>query len=219
MLFFPGLLPTGKIDSQLLTIRDGFVNMYVLKASTKLICIDTGWRSKHMLREFNTLQLDIQEVAAVFLTHLHWDHARCTGIFPNAEIYVSEKTITSFSNRKPRSKRPWIQVQDDQQISVSGLQVRFINTPGHTADSVSFLVGGKLLFTGDCLRLCEGEALPFYSCFNKVNTLLAGSARRLANLKGVESLLTAHTGITNNTDRAFAKWREHATAKKRSVTR
>lgn len=216
MLFFPGLLSTGEVTPQLLTIRDVFVNMYIIKTATKLVCIDTGWRPNHILREFNTLQLDIKEVSAVFLTHQHWDHARCTEIFAHAEIYVGEKVITAGSNKKKQS-RPWITVQDNQQITVSGLQIRSINTPGHTKDSVSFLVNDNLLFTGDCLRLKQGKVLPFHACFNNDNKIITRSIRKLANIPDVGSLLTAHTGLTNNTDLAFSQWRYHSTDKEERI--
>jgi glyoxylase-like metal-dependent hydrolase (beta-lactamase superfamily II) len=99
-------------------------------------------------------------------------------------------------------------VRDGQTLDVAGATVKVIGTPGHTPGSVSYLLEGRFLFTGDTLRLRRGEVLPFLPCFNSDQRALDRSIRRLARLDGTEWLMTAHSGATGNWDKAFRRWRE-----------
>ena len=92
-LFFPGLLDTGPVFGPVQAIRDGFMNLYVLKAEGGLICFDAGWRSATVSSGFEALGLNLRDVVAVFLTHLHWDHARSVGLFRNAEVFVGKHEL------------------------------------------------------------------------------------------------------------------------------
>lgn len=207
MLFLPNLLETGPVNSKIMALRDGLVNMYIIKTSADLVCIDTGWRSSRVRKGFNALNLNIRDVTAVFLTHLHWDHAGCAGLFPDATIFVGEHEAPALFVKRQKSSPHWANVRDNQEIMVSGLSVRIVNTPGHTAGSVSVLVDEKFLFTGDGLRLRHGKALSFLSCFNKDQNTHIRSIRRLSGINGVECLLTGHSGVSENLDLAFSRWR------------
>ena len=50
-----------------------------------------------------------------------------------------------------------IRVKDEDTIDLEGLLITFITTPGHTADSISVILPGKIL-TGDALFLDDGGA-------------------------------------------------------------
>ena len=54
-LFFPGLLDTGPVFGPVQAVRDGFMNLYVLKATGGLVCFDAGWRSATIARGFEAL--------------------------------------------------------------------------------------------------------------------------------------------------------------------
>jgi glyoxylase-like metal-dependent hydrolase (beta-lactamase superfamily II) len=205
-LFCPGLLETGPVSETLLVIRDGWVNFFVVKAPGGLLCIDTGWRATNVSRSFERLSLDIQEVKVVFLTHLHWDHARCLSLFKQAELYVGEHEQPHFFMRQRVVEQSFRRLYDGQMLSVCGLDVRVIATPGHTPGSVSYLVGNSLLFTGDTLRLRQGSVAPSPSCFNQDGDVLKASLRKLASVQGVDCLLTAHSGFSKKPAEAFAPW-------------
>lgn len=205
-LFCPGLLETGPVSETLLAIRDCWVNFFVVKAPGGLLCVDTGWRAANVSRSFERLGLDILEVKAVFLTHLHWDHARCLSLFKQAEIYVGEHEQPHFFMKKALAAQPIQRMQDGQTLSVCSCDIRALATPGHTPGSVSYLVGNSLLFTGDTLRLKHGRVVPSPSCFNQDGRTLEASLRKLSGVKGVECLLTAHSGTSNKPVEAFAPW-------------
>src|SRR6266571_888062 len=152
-LFFPGLLNTGPVCDRLLAVRDGFVNLYVLHGPDGIVCIDAGWRPAGVTLGFETLGLDTRDVSAIFLTHGHWDHARCLRLYPNAEVFVGEHEDVSSLARWRNPTQSLVALRDGQIVTAAGLTVRSIRTPGHTPGSVSYLVGERLLFVGDTLRL------------------------------------------------------------------
>jgi hydroxyacylglutathione hydrolase len=207
-LFFPGLLDTGPVCGPVRTIRDGFMNLYVLKAADGLVCFDAGWRTAMVARGFEALGLNPQDVVAVFLTHLHWDHARSAGLFRNAEVFVGEHEVPAQAPKWLNPVRGLTGVTEGQMLQAAGISVRVVETPGHTSGSVSYLAGDRFLFSGDAIRLRRGEVFPFPFWFNQDSRALARSVRKLAGLDGIEYLLTAHTGFTADPAHAFRRWRE-----------
>jgi glyoxylase-like metal-dependent hydrolase (beta-lactamase superfamily II) len=210
--FFPGLLDSGVLSDELLAIRDGPVDLFVVRAATGLVCVDAGWRPAVVARGFAALGLAPQEVRAVFITHLHWDHARGLGLFPQAQVFVGAPEVSSVFGPRPDPARPWLRLGDGQTVTVAGIPVQAIATPGHTAGSTAYLIAGRLLFSGDTLRLRHGKALPFYTCFNRDTAALRRSLRKLAGLAGIEHLLSAHSGATREVAAAFAGWRDPSPA-------
>ena len=206
-MFFPGILDTGLVCDRLFAIRDGIVNMYIVSAPKGLVCFDAGFRRACVTRGFKTLELEPKKVAAVFLTHSHWDHARGVRLFPDSEAYMGELEHPSRLLNPLQSTRPWTKLSDGQTVEAAGLSVRVVSTPGHTAGSVSYVVENRLLFTGDTLRLRRGEVLPFLRCFNSDGQAMVQSIESLAGLKGIEWLLTGHTGATRDVAAAFRRWR------------
>lgn len=199
----PGLLPTGPVCDGVQAICDGIVNLYVVQAPKGLICFDAGWSDGRVRQGFRQLGLDTRDVAAVFATHLDWDHVRCAGLYENARLFAGAAELAS---RKPDG-RAWTGLADGETVTVAGLTARAIATPGHTAGSVSYLAGEGLLFTGDALRLRNGTALPFFSFFNRDATHIEDSLRKLAALPGLRRVLTAHSGASDSPDTALLAWR------------
>lgn len=203
-LLCPGLLESGALSDSLLAIRDGFVNLYVARSAAGLVCIDAGWRPAAVGREFAKLGLAPQEVRAVFLTHRHWDHARGLALYPQAQVFVGSRE----RRQRPVPMSAWQPLADGQTVVAAGIQVQAVATPGHTLGSISYVVAGTLLFTGDTLRLRHGRALPFHACCNRDGQALRASLRRLAGLVGIERLYSAHSGATREVAAAFAGWRD-----------
>ena len=209
-LFFPGLLDTGPVFGPIQAVRDGFMNLYVLKAAGGLICFDAGWRPAMVARGFGALGLNPRDVVAVFLTHLHWDHARSTGLFRNAEVFVGKHEIPEKVPKWLKPVKRLTGVTEGQRLTAAGMSIRVLETPGHTSGSVSYLAGERFLFSGDIIRLRQDEAFPFPFWFNRDNRALAQSVRKLAGLNGIECLLTGHNGFTADVTHAFRRWRESA---------
>jgi glyoxylase-like metal-dependent hydrolase (beta-lactamase superfamily II) len=209
-LLFPGLLDTGPVCGPVMTVRDGFMNLYVLKTATELICFDAGWRKAVVASGFEALGLNPEDVTAVFLTHLHLDHARSVSLFRNAVVFVGKNEIPVHIPKWLKPVRKLTGLADEQMLTVAGISIRILETPGHTSGSVSYLAGERFLFSGDAIRLRQGEAATFPFCFNEDGRAMARSIHKLAGLDGIECLLTAHNGVTADVAHAFRRWRKRA---------
>lgn len=82
-------------------------------------------------------------VALVLVTHHHHDHT-------DAVDAIHARTGAPVRAVSPDWCRAADPLTDGEAIDVEGLSLSVVATPGHTADSVSFVVGGdKALLTGD----------------------------------------------------------------------
>lgn len=86
-------------------------------------------------------------VKLVLNTHGHWDHTA-----GNAEVVRRTGAKVAAHHLAPGAKD--IPLGDGEILRIGGTEIRVLHTPGHTPDSVCFLVGGALL-TGDTLFIGE----------------------------------------------------------------
>lgn len=108
---------------------------------------------------------DNSVVRGVFLTHTHFDHLYGINIlydrFPELEVYVAESGVEAlYSAKKNLSKyhespleykgSKVIPLRDGQTVCLyPDVELLAIAVPGHTPDSMAFLVESQYLFTGD----------------------------------------------------------------------
>lgn len=82
------------------------------------------------------------EVRAIVLTHHHLDHAEAAGAWAvdhGCEVLARSPTLASAGRV----------LADGSPIEVAGLEVRVLDTPGHTADHVALRLGSGAVLTGD----------------------------------------------------------------------
>jgi len=83
------------------------------------------------------------DVAVVLLTHHHFDHAEAAREF-------AERVGCGVRALDPEYRLGSEGLGDGDAVEVDGLEVRVVGTPGHTADSLSFLVAAEgAVLTGD----------------------------------------------------------------------
>jgi glyoxylase-like metal-dependent hydrolase (beta-lactamase superfamily II) len=194
-------------------IQDSSVNMFLIKGDDQYIAIDAGNSVDHIRQELDKLNINAEEVAAVFLTHTDADHTAALSLFGNATIYISKAEEQMIDGRTPRfvfvhnsfEYEPKL-VKDGQVVNVSGLKVQGILTPGHTPGAMSFLIDDKYLFVGDSMSLEDGKINLFNEFFNMDSETQRASLKKLADLSGVEYLFTAHYGVTDDYAKAFSAW-------------
>lgn len=111
------------------------------------------------------------EVAAIFLTHGHFDHimgvnelrdlAGCKVYASKYEENLLASADLNVSNEIGRSYtvKADVLLEDGQEVEVCGIKVKMISTPGHTEGSCcyyleqeGFLIAGDTLFAGSCGR-------------------------------------------------------------------
>lgn len=102
--------------------------VYLLRLD-KNILIDTSTKENRdeLLADLQELNLKPKDINIILLTHQHWDHNGNLNLFEKAKIYDS-KNIKELPIKN----------------------IRIIETPGHTSDSLCFLYQ-DILFSGDTL--------------------------------------------------------------------
>ncbi len=129
-------------------------NAYVLR-SEKIAVIDPGGDADFILNALKNQ--GIQNVDAVLLTHLHYDHA----VAANAIAETFGAPLLVHRDEYEFSRKFWYDglyasvsnpqfVVDGEVIKIGDYKLKVMHTPGHTPGSVCFYEARKgLLFSGD----------------------------------------------------------------------
>jgi glyoxylase-like metal-dependent hydrolase (beta-lactamase superfamily II) len=112
--------------------------------------------------------LQKEDIDYVFLTHSHIDHYRNTGIFANA------KTLEFFGLWSGNSNVDWREKFSDD--------IKIIKTPGHSNDSLTFLVKSDLGIVAICGDVFWKENFPDYDEYAVDQEVLKESRKTLLSL-------------------------------------
>ena len=88
-------------------------------------------------------ELDLRLVKVVD-THIHADHVSAMGALRDAT-----RCVTVMGEQSP-AEVVSMRVRDNDALTIEGLSLTALHTPGHTAESYSFLMDDRV-FTGDTL--------------------------------------------------------------------
>ena len=147
------------------------------------------------------------KAAHVLLTHCHFDHTMGVPALQSqgAKVWCGEKEKALFGSGADLYDyfgAPYVPFEiegtfaDNQQITLCGLKVTALHTPGHTAGGVSYLIeadGQKALFTGDAL-FCGSIGRTDFPTGNVGE--LRSSLRRLKALEGDMPVHAGHEECT-----------------------
>jgi hydroxyacylglutathione hydrolase len=205
------LLETQEVIKGIFAVKDVYVNVYLIKRGENYIAIDAGSDKKTVTLELNRLNINVDRVSSLFLTHSDFDHTGGIELFKNAQIYLPEaeeqmingKNVRLLFFFKNKLNREYKLIKDGEVIDIEGFSIRCIATPGHTPGSVCYLVDGRYLFAGDNFSLKDGKAGLFNDFFNMDSRTQKKSLFRLKELKGVEYIFTGHYGFSADFDKAF----------------
>jgi ribonuclease/clavin/mitogillin len=152
-------------------------NAYLIANGGSAVLVDagSGINSEQILSNIKAVGIDPATISVVLNTHSHWDHARgdhdmhgllgCSiGMHEAGKTVLTEQRwqshlVTKTGFAPPPAVTADVTVHDGDVFEIGDLQLRAVYTPGHTDDSVSYLLeenGRRLLFTGDML-LGDGE--------------------------------------------------------------
>jgi hydroxyacylglutathione hydrolase len=122
----------------------GFSNSYLIGSDDgqEAILIDPGVFDVQLLRTVEGNKLTLRRI---LVTHSHSAHIH--GIKTILKVY----DVDVYSNQPSVLDFAAHHIQDGETLSFDSLTVRVLETPGHSIDSLCFLIDG-LLFTGDTLN-------------------------------------------------------------------
>ncbi len=203
-----GMTPaeTGKIDDTAFSIRDSFVNAFVFRGKTGYLMVDAGMNETTVKEGLARLNIRPEQISALLLTHTDGDHIGATALLKNAKVYMhrEEEQMVNGQNGKfffMRTKwkyGPYTLIDGNETLSLDGLKIRVVHTPGHTPGSCCYLIDGRYMATGDNLAYGNGRFEHFVDFFNMDTRRQEESIRTLPDLKSVRYVLTAHHGVIQN---------------------
>jgi len=194
--------------------------MFVYTAADQPICFDTGISEDDVKRGFDTLSFEPEHVKHVFLTHTDRDHVGGLNLFKNAAVYLSideEQMINRTTPRfigfvyNPPLKKTYTLLKNEDSVQAGEAKIEALATPGHTPGSMSYLVNSSILFVGDTIVLREGKTRHFSKRHLRDLTHMdlatqTESVKKLAQLKNISLMATAHTGFTTEFESAMSGW-------------
>jgi glyoxylase-like metal-dependent hydrolase (beta-lactamase superfamily II) len=173
-------------------------NTWILRApgGDKSIVVDPGQSDTAHLDALLTAAPD---VSLVLVTHRHFDHSQLAAA-------LHERTgapVRAIEDQHCIGAAP---LADGERISVDGLDVSVLATPGHTSDSASFVVGERdAVVTGDTVlgrgttvvAHPDGVLGPYLDSLHKLAalgdaTVLTGHGPELPSIAEVARFYLAH---------------------------
>ncbi|GAA4363428.1 MBL fold metallo-hydrolase [Nocardioides caricicola] len=128
------------------------------------------------------LTAELGDVGLVLLTHHHFDHAEVAAEFARRKGCAVRALEPALCVDAP----PLV---DGEDLSVDGLALRVLTTPGHTADSISLVVPADgALLTGDMVlgrgttvvAHPDGQLGPYFDSITRMRSLaVSGEVRTL----------------------------------------
>jgi hydroxyacylglutathione hydrolase len=158
----------------------GFSNVYLVgnDETKEAFVVDPAEMNAALLGH---IEKNGYELKAVFVTHNHPHHVRglktLLKIY-DAQVYAANASIAGF---------PCKALRDGESVPACGYSVEVLSVPGHSPDSLVFMVGG-LLFTGDALHAgLIGKTLSGYNAVtlaDRIRTKILDQADEFVILPG-----------------------------------
>ncbi len=178
-------------------------NCYLVSEGDSCVIIDPGADADFI--STTILEKKLRPLA-ILLTHGHFDHCLASlelKLNFNLPIYLHQEDLFLY-RQADKSSSYWTgektfrlpipdnSLEDEQTLSLDGLVIKVIHTPGHTPGSVCFLVQDNL-FTGDLLfEEGVGRTDFSYSDSHKLNA----SLNRLKNLPDNTLIYPGHENFS-----------------------
>lgn len=201
------------MDLHILPLPPLGANCYLLKLPSREdgLVIDPGGGPEEVIAACAQLSMT---PAAILLTHGHFDHVggvdglltRCPGL----PVYAHRGDISDAPGQLTWQPSPsWVELHDSDALSLAGLRLDVLHTPGHSRGSVVFRVD-DCLFTGDTLFRGSMGRTDFPG--GDVAQMRA-SLRRLGRLAGNYRVYPGHMEATTlDTERAANPYLREAMA-------
>jgi len=160
---------------------------YIVVSENDAILIDASLPTEVY---HNILKQHNWQVKAVMETHIHADH------LSRSKQLADQLKVSLLLPIPNKASFPYKKLEDGQTIKLGAIEIKVMSTPGHTLESVCFIVNDDILISGDTLftnavgrpdlQANEEEA-------KKRAGLLYDSLEKLMHLDDRTVVLPAHT--------------------------
>ena len=163
-------------------------NTHVIEFKNSCIVIDAGC-SLEKIKEISQ-----KPIKAVFLTHGHFDHIKNIEEYNklNIPIYAHKNIMEMLNNETKNASLLFNQpckfkvenlqfVEDNEELEIDNHIIKCLHTPGHSVDSMCYLLEDEALFSGDTVfsvaigrdDLPTGNTQELIKSLNKILNLVA----------------------------------------------
>ena len=168
---------------------------YLIGSQKEAVVIDAALQPEVYL---NLAQSRGWSITAVLDTHIHADH------LSRSRLLAERSGATVYLPDQERVKYPFTALHNDSTINVGAVSLTAIQTPGHTPESMCYLLDQQAVFTGDTLFL-QGVGRPDLHANadeSRANArLLYQSLQNLLALPAHTIILPGHTSIPTPFDK------------------
>lgn len=181
-------LPLGAYQTNCYIIHDN--------ASGSCCVIDPGYEADTVLDRVSSLGLTVE---AILLTHGHFDHVGAVkeiAAETGCRVYIHPADLSMPPMMTAGPIYYTHSYDEGSQLSLAGLSIGVLHTPGHTPGSVCLVVGDAL-FSGDTLFAgsCGRTDLPGGNW-----ATIHASLRRLASIEANLAVYPGHGGSSTLAD-------------------
>lgn len=117
--------------------------LYVESGGVRLL-FDAGLSAAQVTERLGALSLTPRAASALFISHDHYDHVRCAGVYARAfdvPLYITERTYDASRRAvKPTRKMAVQHFRSGSAVKIGHVTVETIRTPHDAADGVVFVV-------------------------------------------------------------------------------
>lgn len=162
-------------------VLSGRSNAYLIRKGNQNVLVDTGKETAYKRLEKNLESLHVSKIDFLVLTHTHYDHCQnakkmeeqfaCKTIvsekekasvdngytpLPNGTIFISGliSKLGRLIARKPFEYSvftPDLLLNGQMDLHDSDLDIKLIETPGHSAGSISIIIDNEIALVGDAM--------------------------------------------------------------------
>ena len=143
---------------------ENFAYILGCEKSGEAAIIDPGFEAKKLLEMASEMMM---KIVAVINTHGHRDHiAENRKIVSETGAKVIAHELATFTVDQ--------YIKDKEKFKIGDLTIETVHTPGHSPDSICFIVNNEIIFTGDTLFVseCGRTDLPGGSNEDMYNSLV-----------------------------------------------
>lgn len=170
-LFDHKALAPAKVFDNFYMVGTQSVVVWAVQTSEGIILIDAMWNEKQgkmVEQHLRQLGVNPQEITYILITHGHGDHfggSNHLRKISGAKVLIGENDFKLSQTRNKEnifSQKPIIDglIKDGDKISLADTQILAVETPGHTAGSVSFIIPVKQNNQTHYLGMWGGTGLP-----------------------------------------------------------